>query len=98
MIAKATAIIVFLIVVLIVAIQTIQPGVPNFLFRQIATFSIPSIVVSFIIGLLTGCLLLFVRMKKKKNPRYSLFNLWQVLLAQYYERILMGRRTSLRGE
>jgi uncharacterized integral membrane protein len=98
MIAKATAIIVLLIVVLIVAIQNIQPGVPNFLFRQISVFSSPSVVVSFVIGLLTGCLLLIVRMKKKKDPRYSLFNVWQVLLAQYYERILMGKTTSLKGE
>jgi len=98
MIAKATAIIVLLLVVLIVAIQNIQPGVPNFLFQQVSTFSSPSVVVSFVIGLLTGCLLLIVRMKKKRNPRYSLFNLWQFLLAQYYERILMGKTTSIKGE
>ncbi len=98
MIAKATAIIVLLLVVLIVAIQNVQPGVLNFLFRQISAFSSASVVVSFVIGLLTGGLLLIVRMKKKENPHYSLFNLWQVLLAQYYERILMGKTTSLKGE
>jgi uncharacterized integral membrane protein len=99
MIAKVAAIIVFLILLLIVAIQNTQPVVLSFLFRQISPASVLFILVSFVIGLLTGCVLMFVR-RKTRNPRrdYSCSNVWQLLLAQYYERILMGETKSLRGE
>ena len=67
--AKVIAIIVLLILMLIFAIQNTQPVVLNFLFWQIFTSSVLSILVSFIIGLLTGCLLMMiVRMKKKSPP------------------------------
>ena len=99
MIAKVAAIIVFLILLLIVAIQNTQPVVLSFLFRQISPASVLFILASFVIGLLTGCALMFVR-RKTRNPRrdYSFSNVWQLLLAQYYERILMGETKSLRGE
>ena len=67
--AKLIAIIVLLILLLIFAIQNTQPVVLNFLFWQISTSSVLSILVSFVIGLLTGCLLMMiVRMKKKSPP------------------------------
>jgi len=99
MIAKVAAIIVFLILLLIVAIQNTQPVVLSFLFRQISPASVLFILASFVIGLLTGCVLMFVR-RKTMNPRldYSFSNVWQLLLAQYYERIVMGETKSLRGE
>ena len=99
MIAKVAAIIVFLILLSIVAIQNTQPVVLSFLFRQISPASVLFILASFVIGLLTGCSLMFVR-RKTRNPRldYSFSNVWQFLLAQYYERIVMGETKSLRGE
>ena len=66
--AKVIAIIVLLILLLIFAIQNTQPVVLNFLFWQIFTSSVLSIPVSFIIGLLTGCLLMMIGRMKKKNP------------------------------
>ena len=70
--AKVTAIIVLLILLLIFAIQNTQPVVLNFLFWQISTSSVLSILVSYIIGLLTGCLLMMTgRMKKKSTPSYG---------------------------
>ena len=82
MIAKAAAIIVLLILLLIFAIQNTQPVVHNFLFRQISP-SVLYILASFMIGLLTGCVLMIV-WRKKKNPRldYSFSNVWQFLFAQ----------------
>lgn len=65
--AKVIAIIVLLILMLIFAIQNTQPVVLNFLFWQMSTSSILSILVSFIVGLLTGCLLMMTgRMKNKE--------------------------------
>lgn len=71
------AIIVLLILLLIFAIQNTQPVVLNFLFWLISTSSVLSILVSFIIGLLTGCLLMMIGRMKKKSPRldYSFSNL-----------------------
>jgi uncharacterized integral membrane protein len=66
--AKLIAIIVLLILLLIFAIQNTQPVVLNFLFWQISTSSILSILVSFVIGLLTGCLLMLTGKLKKKRP------------------------------
>ena len=66
--AKAIAIIVLLILLLIFAIQNTQPVVINFLFWQIFTSSVVSILVSFIIGLLTGCLLMMTGTIKEKSP------------------------------
>ena len=66
--AKLIAIIVLLILLLIFAIQNTQPVVLNFLFWQISTSSVLSILVSFVISLLTGCLLMMIgRMKKKSS-------------------------------
>lgn len=75
--AKVMAIIVLLILLLIFAIQNTQPVVLNFLFWLISTSSVLSILVSFIIGLLTGCLLMMIGRMKKKSPRldYSFSNL-----------------------
>jgi uncharacterized integral membrane protein len=75
--AKMIAIIVLLILLLIFAIQNTQPVVLNFLFWQISTSSALSTLVSFTIGLLTGCLLITIGRIKKKSPRldYSLFKL-----------------------
>jgi len=66
--AKVIAIIVLLILLLIFAIQNTQPVVINFLFWQIFTSSVVSILVSFIIGLLTGCLLMMTGRIKEKSP------------------------------
>ena len=69
--AKVIALIV-LILLLIFAIQNTQPVVLNFLFWQIFTSSVISILVSYIIGLLTGCLLMMTgRMKKKSTQSYG---------------------------
>jgi len=66
--AKLIAIIVLLILLLIFAIQNIQPVVLNFLFWKISTSFVVSILVSFVIGLLTGGLLMMIGRMKKKNP------------------------------
>jgi uncharacterized integral membrane protein len=66
--AKLIAIIVLLILLLIFAIQNIQPVVLNFLFWKISTSSVVSILVSFLIGLLTGWLLTMIGRMKKKSP------------------------------
>ena len=66
--AKVIAIIVLLIIFLIFAIQNTQHVVLNFLFWQIFTSSVISILVSYIIGLLTGCLLMMTGRMKKKSP------------------------------
>ena len=66
--AKVIAIIALLILLLIFAIQNTQPVVLNFLFWQISTSSVLSILVSFIIGSLTGCLLMMTGRMKKKSP------------------------------
>jgi uncharacterized integral membrane protein len=68
--AKLIAIIVLLILLLIFAIQNSQPVILNFLFWQVFTSSVLSILGSFAIGLLTGCLLMMIgRMKKKGAGR-----------------------------
>ena len=66
--AKVIAIIVLLILLLIFAIQNIQPVVLNFLLWKISTSSVVSILVSFVIGLLAGCLLMMIGRMKKKSP------------------------------
>ena len=66
--AKLIAIIVLLVLLLTFAIQNTQPVVLNFLFWQISTSSVLSILVSFVIGLVTGCLLMIGRTKKKSPP------------------------------
>ena len=67
--AKVIAVIVLLILLLIFAIQNTQPVILNFLFWQISTSSVLSILGSFVLGLLTGCLLMMMgRMKKKNRP------------------------------
>jgi uncharacterized integral membrane protein len=58
--AKVIAIIALLILMLILAIQNTQPVFLNFLFWQISTSSVLSILMSFIIGVLTGCLLMLI--------------------------------------
>ena len=65
--AKVIGIIILLILLLIFAIQNTQPVVLTFLFWQIFTSFVLSILVSFIIGLLTGCLLMLGR--GRKSPR-----------------------------
>ncbi len=65
---KLIAIIVLLILLLTFAIQNTQPVALNFLFWQISTSSVVSILVSFIIGLLTGCLLMMIGRMKEKSP------------------------------
>ena len=65
--AKVIVLIV-LILLLIFAIQNTQPVVLNFLFWQISTSSVLSILVSFVIGLLTGSLLMMIGRMKKKSP------------------------------
>jgi uncharacterized integral membrane protein len=98
--AKVIAIIVLLSLLLIVAIQKTQPVVLNILFWQFSPSSGLSILMSFIIGLLIGCLLMMIVKMKKKSPRldYSFSNLLQFLFAQYYERILMGQSKSSKAE
>jgi uncharacterized integral membrane protein len=98
--AKVVAIIVLLSLLLIVAIQKTQPVVLNFLFWQFSPSSVLSILLSFIIGLLTGCLLMMIVRMKRKSPRldYPFSNLMQFLFAQYYERILMGQSKSSKAE
>ena len=66
--AKLIAIIVLLILLLIFAIQNTQPVALNFFFWQIFTSSVLSILGSFVIGLLTGCLLMMSGRMKKKSP------------------------------
>jgi len=66
--AKVIAIMVLLLLLLIFAIQNIQPVVLNFLFWKIFTSSVVSILVSFVIGLLAGCLLMMIGRMKKKSP------------------------------
>jgi uncharacterized integral membrane protein len=66
--AKLIAIIVLLILLLIFAIQNIQPIVLNFLFWKIFTSFVVSILVSFVIGLLTGGLLMMIGRMKKGSP------------------------------
>jgi len=66
--AKLIAIIVLLILLLIFAIQNTQPVVVNFLFWQIFTSSVLSILVSFVIGFLIGCLLMMIGRMKRKSP------------------------------
>jgi lipopolysaccharide assembly protein A len=64
--AKVVAIVVLLILLLIFAIQNTEPVVLNFLFWHLSTSSVLSILVSFMIGLLTGCLLMMIgRMKRR---------------------------------
>jgi len=66
--AKLIAIIALLVLLLIFAIQNTQSVVLNFLFWKISTSSVLSILVSFVIGLLIGCLLMMIgRMKKKSS-------------------------------
>ena len=67
--AKLIAIIILLVLLLIFAIQNTQPVVLNFLSWQISTSSVLFILVSFVIGLLTGCLLIMIGRMKKKSPR-----------------------------
>jgi uncharacterized integral membrane protein len=67
--ARLIAIIVLLILLLVLSIQNAQPVVLKFLFWQISTSSVLSVLGSFVIGLLTGCLLMTIgRMKKKGSP------------------------------
>lgn len=66
--AKVIAIIVLLILLLIFAIQNTQSVVLNFLFWKISTSSVLSILVSFVIGLLIGCLLMMIGRMKRKSP------------------------------
>jgi uncharacterized integral membrane protein len=64
--AKVVAIVVLLILLLIFAIQNTEPVVLNFLFWHLSTSSVLSILVSFMIGLPTGCLLMMIgRMKRR---------------------------------
>ena len=65
---KVIAIIVLLILLLIFAIQNTQPVVLNFLFWQISTSLVLSILAGFVIGLLTGCLVMMIGRMKKKCP------------------------------
>ncbi len=66
--AKLIAIIVLLVLLLVFAIQNTQPVVLNFLSWQIFTSLVLSILGSFVIGLLTGCLLMMIGRMKKKSP------------------------------
>ncbi len=66
---KVIALIVLLILLLIFAIQNTQTVALNFLFWKITTSAVLSILMSFIIGLLTGCLLMMLGRMKKKSPQ-----------------------------
>lgn len=69
--AKVISVIVLLILMLILAIQNTQPVDLNFLFWQISTSSVVSILVSFMIGLLTGFLLMMIGWMKSNGPESS---------------------------
>jgi uncharacterized integral membrane protein len=98
--AKMIAILVLLSLLLIFAIQKTQPVVLNFLYWHIFTSSLIFILVSFIIVLLTVCLLMMIVRVKKKSPRldYSRSNLLQFLLARCLEKVLMCQAKSLKKE
>jgi uncharacterized integral membrane protein len=64
-------IIVLLVVMVIFAIQNTQPVAVKFLFWGIETSAVLSILVSFILGFLMGCLVLWAgsgRKKEKASP------------------------------
>jgi uncharacterized integral membrane protein len=94
--AKAIAIIVLLILLLIFTIQQTQPVFLSFLLWQISLSSVLSILMSFITGLLIVYSLMMVVRVRKKNPRldYSRSNLFQFLLARYFEKVLIGNKKS----
>ena len=98
--AKRIALFVLLGLLLIVAIPITRPAFLNSLFWHISTSSALSILLSFIIGLLAGCYLMMIAMMKKISHGldYSFFNWFQILLARYYERVLMGGDNSSIGE
>ena len=69
--AKLIGIIVLLVVMVIFAIQNTQPVAIKFLFWGIETSAVLSILVSFILGFLMGCLVLWAgsgRKKEKASP------------------------------
>ena len=94
--AKLIAIIVLLILLLIFAIQNTQPVVLNFLFWQISTSFVLSILVSFV---LTGCLLMMIGRMKKRVHRldYSFSNLLSFPFARFFARVLMSQAKLLKG-
>ncbi len=65
--AKLIGIIVLLALLVIFAIQNTQSVTIQFLFWGFEMTAVLTILVSFLIGFLVGCLVLWVRMGKKKN-------------------------------
>jgi len=68
---KFIGIIVLLVVMVIFAVQNTQPVAIKFLFWGIETSAVLSILVSFILGFLMGCLVLWAgsgRKKEKTSP------------------------------
>jgi uncharacterized integral membrane protein len=98
--AKAISIIVLLILLLVFALQKTQPVYLSFLLWQISLSSVLSTLVSFITGLLIVYLLMRVVRMKNKNPRldYSRSNLFQFLLARYFEKVLIGNKKSAKNK
>ena len=96
--AKVVAAIVLLTLLVIFTIQETHPVVLNFLSWKISTSFLLYILLGFMIGLLTGYLLIMMVRMKKKNPYldYSCSNVLQFLLARYFESLLMGQAKSLK--
>jgi len=69
--AKLIGIIVLLVVMVIFAIQNIQPLAIKFLFWGIETSVVLSILVSFILGFLVGCLVFWAGSGRKKEKASS---------------------------
>ena len=69
--AKVIGIIVLLVVLLIFAIQNAHPVPIKFLFWGFETIAVLSILVSFVIGFLVGCLVMWIRPRVKKDSAPS---------------------------
>ena len=65
--AKLIGIIVLLLILVIFAIQNTQPLAIKFLFWGIETSAVLTILVSFLIGFLLGCLVIWAGSGKKKE-------------------------------
>ncbi len=69
--AKIIGIIVLLVVLLIFAIQNAHPVSIRFLFWGFETIAVLTILVSFLIGFFVGCLVMWIRPRKKKDSTVS---------------------------
>jgi len=69
--AKIVGIIVLLVFLVVFAIQNAQPLTLKFLLWEGTTSAVLSILVSFVIGFLVGCLILWVGPKKKTQSASS---------------------------